>query len=137
MSVCTSGCTEVSMHRAQVETVQSEAGIEPRALLERFVPEFRSARTKPDVYPIGITDFVEGTELRGVGEPVGNLTAEALADEVGLSPSALSQHLAKLRGERLVAFRRDSQTIWYRIADPKVEELFSTLHRLFCGPKRR
>ena len=68
---------------------------------------------------------------------LGEANDGTLADEVGLSPSALSQHLAKLRGERLVAFRRDSQTIWYRIADPKVEELFSTLHRLFCGPKRR
>lgn len=64
---------------------------------------------------------------------LGEANVSALADEVGLSNSALSQHLAKLRGEGLVAFRRDSQTIWYRIADPRIEELFSTLHRLFCG----
>ena len=56
----------------------------------------------------------------------------ALADAVGLSQSALSQHLAKMRQEGLVAFRRDGQTLWYRIADPRVEELFATLHRLFC-----
>lgn len=56
----------------------------------------------------------------------------ALAEAVGLSQSALSQHLAKMRQEGLVAFRRDSQTLWYRIADPRVEELFATLHRLFC-----
>jgi len=68
---------------------------------------------------------------------LGEANAGTLADEVDLSPSALSQHLAKLRGERLVTFRRDSQTIWYRIADPRIEELFSTLHRLFCGPQRR
>jgi len=57
----------------------------------------------------------------------------ALADAVGLSQSALSQHLAKMRQEGLVAFRRDGQTLWYRIADPRVEELFATLHRLFCS----
>lgn len=68
---------------------------------------------------------------------LGEANVGTLADEVDLSPSALSQHLAKLRGERLVTFRRDSQTIWYRIADPRIEELFSTLHRLFCEPKRR
>jgi ArsR family transcriptional regulator len=56
----------------------------------------------------------------------------ALADAVGLSQSALSQHLARMRQEGLVAFRRDGQTLWYRIADPRVEELFAALHRLFC-----
>ncbi len=56
----------------------------------------------------------------------------ALVDAVGLSQSALSQHLARMRQEGLVAFRRDGQTLWYRIADPRVEELFATLHRLFC-----
>jgi ArsR family transcriptional regulator len=56
----------------------------------------------------------------------------ALADAVGLSQSALSQHLAKMRREGLVVFRRDGQTLWYRIADPRVDELFATLHRLFC-----
>ena len=49
-----------------------------------------------------------------------------------MSQSALSQHLARMRQEGLVAFRRDAQTLWYRIADPRVEELFATLHRLFC-----
>jgi DNA-binding transcriptional ArsR family regulator len=56
----------------------------------------------------------------------------SLADAVGLSQSALSQHLARMRQEGLVAFRRDGQTLWYRIADSRVEELFATLHRLFC-----
>jgi ArsR family transcriptional regulator len=56
----------------------------------------------------------------------------ALAEAVGLSQSALSQHLARMRQEGLVAFRRDGQTLWYRIAEPRVEELFATLHRLFC-----
>ena len=66
----------------------------------------------------------------------------ALADAVGLSQSALSQHLARMRQEGLVAFRRDGQTLWYRIADARVEDLFATLHRLFCRdtaatPRRR
>lgn len=66
----------------------------------------------------------------------GEATVSALADEVGLSQSALSQHLAKLREEGIVTFRRDSQTLWYRIADPRIEELFATLHRLFCQPRK-
>ena len=58
----------------------------------------------------------------------------ALAEAVGLSQSALSQHLAKMREEGLVTFRRESQTLWYRIADPRIEQLFAALHRLFCKP---
>ena len=60
----------------------------------------------------------------------GNVTS--LAEAVGLSQSALSQHLAKMRDEKIVAFRRDSQVLWYRIADPRIEQLFATLHALFC-----
>jgi ArsR family transcriptional regulator, virulence genes transcriptional regulator len=62
----------------------------------------------------------------------GEATVGALADEVGLSQSALSQHLARMREEGIVTFRRDAQTLWYRIADPRVESLLATLHRLYC-----
>jgi len=62
----------------------------------------------------------------------GELTVNALAREVGLSQSALSQHLAKMRGEGLVAFRRESQALWYRIADPRCERLLATLYELYC-----
>jgi ArsR family transcriptional regulator, virulence genes transcriptional regulator len=57
---------------------------------------------------------------------------ERLAKAVGLSQSALSQHLARMREEGLVTFRRESQTLWYRIADPRIEQLFATLHRPYC-----
>ena len=67
----------------------------------------------------------------------GEATVNALAEAVGLSQSALSQHLAKMRHEGLVAYRRESQTLWYRIADPRIEQLFATLHALFCKPQRR
>ena len=64
----------------------------------------------------------------------GEGNVSALAEAVGLSQSALSQHLAKMRAEGLVTFRRESQTLWYRIADPRIEQLFAALHRLFCKP---
>jgi ArsR family transcriptional regulator len=62
----------------------------------------------------------------------GESNVGALAEAVGLSQSALSQHLARMREEGLVTFRRESQTVWYRIADPRIEQLFATLHRLYC-----
>ena len=62
----------------------------------------------------------------------GEATVGQLADDVELSQSALSQHLARMREEGLIVFRRESQTLWYRIADPRVEDLLATLHRLYC-----
>jgi ArsR family transcriptional regulator len=51
-----------------------------------------------------------------------------------LSQSALSQHLAVLRAEGLVATRRDGQSIYYRIADPAVRAVIATLAGIFCPP---
>lgn len=56
----------------------------------------------------------------------------ARVEVVGLSQSALSQHLAKLRDDELVAFRRQSQTIFYRVADPKAARVIELLKDLFC-----
>src|SRR5688572_12628266 len=61
----------------------------------------------------------------------------ALAEAVGLSQSALSQHLTKLREDGLVATRRDSQTIYYRLADPRIEAMIGLLYDQFCKPSRR
>ena len=62
----------------------------------------------------------------------GERTVGDLAGDVGLSQSALSQHLARMRDEGLVAFRRESQTLWYRVADPRTETLLATLYELYC-----
>ena len=50
----------------------------------------------------------------------------------GLSQSALSQHLAKLREEGLVATRRESQVIFYRLDDPRAARLLGILHEIYC-----
>lgn len=63
----------------------------------------------------------------------GEMRVGELADAVGLSQSALSQHLAKMRDEALVDFRREGQSLFYSIADPRCEALLATLHRLFCS----
>lgn len=64
----------------------------------------------------------------------GEHSVSELNERIPMSQSALSQHLARLREERLVATRRQSQTIFYRIADPMVVELIAPLHRRFCRP---
>ena len=60
----------------------------------------------------------------------GSLTRAAA--HMNLSQSALSQHLAKLRAEEIVTYRRDGQALWYRVADKRIEGLLATLHRLYC-----
>ncbi len=67
----------------------------------------------------------------------GEHAAGALQEASGLSQSALSQHLAKLRDEGLVETRREAQTIYYRLADPKVERVLDTLAAIYCPPKRK
>lgn len=62
----------------------------------------------------------------------GEMTVGALATAVGLSQSAVSQHLARMRDEGLVGFRRDAQTLWYRIEDRRTEALLGTLYELYC-----
>ena len=62
----------------------------------------------------------------------GELMVGDLARDVGLSQSAFSQHLAKMRDEGLVTYRRESQALWYAIADPRVETLLATLYQLYC-----
>lgn len=60
--------------------------------------------------------------------PVGEL-----AELVGLSQSALSQHLAKLRILGLVSTRRDAQMIYYSSKNESVRKVFDTLADIFDG----
>lgn len=53
-----------------------------------------------------------------------------LQDLTGLSQSALSQHLSRLRTAHLVTTRRSAQQVYYRAADPLVGELLTLLRAL-------
>jgi len=66
-----------------------------------------------------------GDGERAVGE---------LLPNVGLSQSALSQHLAVLREEGLIAGRREGVSILYRIADPAVLKVIAVLAEIYCPP---
>lgn len=65
------------------------------------------------------------------------LSVGELVEKVGLSQSALSQHLAKLRDERLVDTRRQAQTIFYRVCDLKAARVLTLLHDMFCAERRK
>ncbi len=50
----------------------------------------------------------------------------------GLSQSAISQHLARLRDAELVATRREAQLIHYSLENPAVKAILSTVHDIYC-----
>lgn len=55
-----------------------------------------------------------------------------LAELVGLSQSALSQHLAKMREQGLVEAEKRGKAVYYRISNPEVEAILSTLYLIYC-----
>jgi DNA-binding transcriptional ArsR family regulator len=64
----------------------------------------------------------------------GEKSVGQLAELIDLSPTALSQHLARMRDLDLVATRREGQTIYYRLASAEVTAILETLYRLYCAP---
>lgn len=64
----------------------------------------------------------------------GELSVGELNKRVPLSQSALSQHLAKLRTVGFVSTRRESQSIYYQLADPRVVTIIQSLYQVFCEP---
>ncbi|MGH6912095.1 MAG: ArsR/SmtB family transcription factor [Geminicoccales bacterium] len=83
--------------------------------------------------------------LRALGNPhrlmvlcqllEGEKSVGELVRAVGLSQSALSQHLARLRRDQLVRTRRSSQTIYYALAGREPRALLEALHQLYCEPE--
>lgn len=62
----------------------------------------------------------------------GEKSVGSLADLVDLSQSALSQHLAKMRRLGLVEADKHGQMVYYRIGNPEVEAILSTLYLIYC-----
>ncbi|TXC73397.1 helix-turn-helix transcriptional regulator [Sphingorhabdus soli] len=62
----------------------------------------------------------------------GELAAGELGVRAGLSQSAMSQHLAKLREQGLVETHRQGTVVRYRIADANAARLLALIHELYC-----
>ncbi|MBX5040084.1 helix-turn-helix transcriptional regulator [Rhizobium lentis] len=66
----------------------------------------------------------------------GEVAVGVLAAQVGLSQSALSQHLSKLRAQKLVKTRRDAQTIYYSSTSEPVMKILATLEDIYLVASR-
>ncbi len=63
----------------------------------------------------------------------GEMKVGDLVKAIGLSQSALSQHLALLRADGLIEFRRELQTLYYRVSDPRAARILKLLKDIYCG----
>lgn len=62
----------------------------------------------------------------------GEVSVTRLSEDVGLSQSALSQHLSRMRGEGILASRRVGKSIFYSVTDKAVARVLSTLKAIYC-----
>ena len=63
----------------------------------------------------------------------GEQNVTALQKSIGLSMSAMSQHLDRLRADELVSTRRESQTIHYSLSSEPARALIGALYELYCS----
>ena len=64
----------------------------------------------------------------------GELSVGQINQRISLAQSAVSQHLAVLRRDQLVATRKQSQTVFYRLKLGVVAKIIQLLHNEFCSP---
>ncbi|TYK67262.1 ArsR/SmtB family transcription factor [Colwellia echini] len=62
----------------------------------------------------------------------GEVGAGQLQESSSLSQSAFSQHLTVLRNKNLVSVRKESQAVFYSLAEPRIAALITSLHSIFC-----
>jgi DNA-binding transcriptional ArsR family regulator len=67
----------------------------------------------------------------------GEKTVSELQSILGLSQSALSQHLAVLRREKIVQARKHAQSVSYSLSGDDAPKVMETLHDVFCGAAKQ
>lgn len=65
----------------------------------------------------------------------GECSVGTLEGTMNIAQSALSQHLARLRRDGIVKTRRESQTIYYSLADVRTAKVIKELYALYCEAK--
>ena len=63
----------------------------------------------------------------------GEKTVSELQSLLGLSQSALSQHLAVLRREKIVRSRKHAQSVSYSLSGDEATRVMETLYELYCN----
>jgi len=80
--------------------------------------------------------------LKGIASPhrllilcelaAGEKSVTELIEATGMAQTSMSQHLSKLKKEKIVTFRRDHRVLFYRIDNPAVLKVMNILYEEFC-----
>jgi DNA-binding transcriptional ArsR family regulator len=62
----------------------------------------------------------------------GAKSVSELTKAVGLSQSALSQHLAKMKDSGIVLSEKQGQSVYYKISSTEVQTILSMLYFMYC-----
>ena len=108
------------------EKTQTRAGFDLDAMQAHAGDAARLLKALANERRLQVLCLLAGGE-RSVGE---------LNDLLDLSQSALSQHLAVLRAERLVQTRRDAQLVYYSLVPGPAAEVMETLYGIYCGAEK-
>lgn len=112
---------EPGEHGAQAGHRHAETGV------HHAEPDDHRVQTEDHLVELAVevfAMFADATRLRIVlALRGGELPVNDIAQAVGKSPSAVSQHLAKLRMARLVSTRQDGTRVFYRLTNEHVREL--------------
>lgn len=66
----------------------------------------------------------------------GEMCVTDILGHVDISQTALSQHLARLRSEGIVDFRREHRTLYYFIKNQNVAAIMDSLYGIYCSPEK-
>ena len=78
--------------------------------------------------------FTDAAKKMGISKSAVSKHVSALEARLGARQAAVSQQLARLRAEGLVAARRDGKAIYYSIKDPRAGAIMERVYDLFCNP---
>lgn len=67
----------------------------------------------------------------------GEKSVSALIAATEIAQTSMSQHLAKLKAEGIVTFRREHRTLYYAIDHKAVKQIMKVLYQTFCSRKEK
>jgi DNA-binding transcriptional ArsR family regulator len=115
------------------------------ALRAHLAPPSRKAR-KADLFDLsGRGEDIEEASLalKAMAHPLrlkilclvghSELMVQDIVEAVGTSQSNVSQHLAKMREQGLLASRKEANKVFYRIDDPRILRMIAMMREVFCS----
>jgi ArsR family transcriptional regulator len=62
----------------------------------------------------------------------GPMTVSDIVNALALSQSAVSQHLVKLKQNKIVSSEAKGKNVWYQIDSPEVTALMAVIQLIYC-----